>query len=200
MLTFFLKHKFSIIKFYWLIQFCLFIFVVSSYFLPTQKQNWPQLGHQFADLSVIFFVVSIVPGVLKRLHVSGKFAQLQIILMTFRRQSGIAMFVFGLYHYLFARGFRMLATNKFSLPDSPFEIAGAIALFVALPLFITSNDTAIKFLGKYWKKLHNFTHLIPWAIFLHLLWIQSWGWQNFLIITILVTNLFSWIVSFKRSK
>jgi sulfoxide reductase heme-binding subunit YedZ len=169
------------------------VFVITAYISPELKRSWGLWGHRFADLSVIFFVLSLIPGILKRLGVSPPLSQLQIILMTFRRQTGISVFVFALYHYLFARGFRMLASGTLRLPNTPFEIAGMAALVIALPLFITSNDPSLKILGRSWKKLHNFTHLIPWAIFLHLFWLGSRGWQSALILITAIFALISWI-------
>ncbi len=79
-------------------------------------------------------------------------------LMGFRRELGILMGYTALVHGL---GY-MIAAGTIVLPILPaqptlidmFLFSGSLGLFLLLPLLITSNVFSIRWLGKYWKRVH----------------------------------------------
>lgn len=87
----------------------------------------------------------------------------------FRRYVGISVFLLALSHALLSFIIPGIASNTLFL-DIPVEAYfGFTALLLLLPLFLTSNDYAVKLLGAWWKKLHRLVYVIFWLIFLHVM-------------------------------
>ncbi|MDH5561825.1 MAG: ferric reductase-like transmembrane domain-containing protein [Deltaproteobacteria bacterium] len=89
----------------------------------------------------------------------------------FKRQIGVACFLYGLAH------FSIYLLDHISKPGvfvdqliKPFTAAGFLALLILLPLALTSFNRAVKKLGyKNWKKLHRLVYFSAVLIFFHLL-------------------------------
>jgi len=166
------RKKTLIIKCFLLSFLGLTLLLIISYFFPNVLWDWKELGRKTGDLSVIFLSLSLLPGIIKRLglkHPISKFTQpIQIILMTFRRQIGQAMFVFAFAHYAWAKILPALEYQANPLAINTFELLGSLALFLTIPLFLTSNDISMKLLKKRWNTLHKFSYVVTLFVLLHL--------------------------------
>jgi DMSO/TMAO reductase YedYZ heme-binding membrane subunit len=119
-----------------------------------------QLGNLAGELAIIFYILTLIPGIVRRF---GAFYKPVAILMIFRRYIGIAMFLFVLMHALF---------NWF-FPPVGFVLYGFIALVMLFFLFVTSNDMSTKLLGSMWGWIHKLTYIIMWPVMIHVALLKS---------------------------
>lgn len=98
-----------------------------------------------------------------------------------RKALGLWGFGFALFHAFFFMGGKALFYTpdawlnlplwfpNIYFPDhlkTPYAAYGAIALTLLLPLALTSNRWAMRWLGKWWKRLHRLVYLaVPLAFF-----------------------------------
>lgn len=193
-LSHFLRYKKWYIRLFWCVEAVLFILVIFSLILPDQYLSWNSYGRLAGKCAVVSFILSIFPGILKRFSVSGALQKLQVILITYRRQFGIAMYLFALYHFLWLRLMPSLKYHGNLLPQTVYEIIGFTAFLLTTPLFLTSNDFAQNHLGRYWRLLHRLVYIIVWVIFLHLSLLGRVGWSLVLIYAVALLEVFSWLV------
>lgn len=152
-----------------------------------------EIGLKFGVLTLGWYILSLLPGMISRLKVSP---MLSAALMLFRRQFGVMMFLSAVSHYLYVFLFGVIVEG-FPLIFSPGTAAGFMAMFVAMFLWITSNDYAQRGLGKWWKRVHYLTYVVLFLIMAHLiLFMQSW---TLLLGAVMVLELLSWIM-YWRSK
>lgn len=195
-----IQYKKYFVWFSWVINYAGLTVVAISVFLSPFYLYWTRLGDMMGNLAVVTFCFSLLPGILKRFQVAGSLKLVQVLLMTFRRQLGVMMYFFVFEHYLWVR---LMPSVKFSsgiIPNNLYEIMGMLAFLLLTPLFLTSNDFSIKFLGSKWRLLHKSIYLINWLIFFHLLILGRGGWSLVLIYTIGLMEIVSWLVYFKSSR
>ncbi len=91
-------------------------------------------------------------------------------LVKFRRQVGVAMFIYGMIHlvlYLTAYlGWDIDALIK-DFIERPYIIVGGVGLLLAMPLAFTSNSWSVKWMGPRWKALHILVYGIAPLAVLH---------------------------------
>jgi sulfoxide reductase heme-binding subunit YedZ len=110
--------------------------------------------------------------------------------LTVRKSLGLWGFGFALCHGLFILGGKeifytlqawrdagkLISPALFlGLTKTPYARWGAIALTLLIPLALTSNKLAMRWLGKNWKRLHRLVYLaVPLAV------LHYWQRENFL--------------------
>jgi len=161
------KRKMIISVFYGQNLFMAFLTGYAS-FLTSQQTNRGMVyewGETSGTISLVFFCLSIFPGILRRFGRSSKVTQ---VLMLFRRQIGVTAFIFGFFHYLAVRMLPILfAGVPVNMNPPLFEIFGFLTLYPMSLLFLTSNDFSVKKMGVWWKRLHSLSYLIVWSLFIH---------------------------------
>jgi sulfoxide reductase heme-binding subunit YedZ len=88
-------------------------------------------------------------------------------LMRRRRDFGLASFAYAVGHtciYLADKASLSAVLAELSSPDL---LAGWLALALFVPLAATSNDMAMRALGRSWKRLHRLVYLAAILTFLH---------------------------------
>lgn len=182
-----LKHKLVIIRLLWGLYALWFLILIGTIIISRANQYWLVLGRFSGNVSVIFLCATLLPGIIKRFNFKNAlFQQFKLILLSFRRQLGIGMFVSALAHNLWVK---ILPTVKFKLPIFPpqlFEVFGMLALYAALLLFLTSNDFSVKKLGKKWNKLHQLVYFIVWLVLIHIVLVKGMSLVS-IVILILAT-------------
>lgn len=164
-----LEHKSFIIRLFKLLYGLLIAFIafgVGSTFLNKESFDWFNgKSVLFGEAALILLGIVLLPGILGRFSIEIKVTR---IITTYRRQLGILTFLLALTHYIFVRllGY-VTGVFPFKLPFPLFEIMGMSALFIMSLLFLTSNNTSIKKLGKWWKRLHRLIYIIVWLVVLH---------------------------------
>jgi sulfoxide reductase heme-binding subunit YedZ len=109
----------------------------------------------FLSLLSILFVLAI--PILVRLK-QNKFT---IGLLLNRRWIGIYTFFFGLIHGVLVLNFFFSwdFARFFGNPGSIYLSMGLVALIILAAMAGTSNDTAVRKMGRNWKRLHNLLYL-----------------------------------------
>jgi sulfoxide reductase heme-binding subunit YedZ len=153
-----------------------------------------KLGHFFGNAAVISLCVVLIPGITRRLQQG---LTLNRYLMPFRRHIGILMFIFAWSHSLLNNVLPRILTNQlFEVPPG-FVVFGIFAYFLALPLFLTSNNFSVKLLKRNWAKIHRLVYLILVLTFVHVSLQQKP--ISLIALTTLVFLVWSFIQQKKRS-
>jgi len=118
--------------------------------------NLYSLGIFCGRASLVLYIATLIPGICRRLKIKHRTISLATL---YRRQLGIAMYVFAILHTVLflARSLR-ITTPKFF---------GIAAVLILLPLFTTSSNYAVRKLKSSWKKIHQLTYVAAGLIFLH---------------------------------
>ncbi len=127
-----------------------------------------QLGVKSADVAVILYIGSLIPGILKRLDI---LAMPRASMMMFRRELGDLAFLAGMTHGLLVRLLPKFLSPVLigAIPPLP-ELIGLLALIVLIPLYATSNDFMIAKLGIWWSRIHRLTYLALGLLIFHTAW------------------------------
>jgi sulfoxide reductase heme-binding subunit YedZ len=127
------------------------------------------IGVKMGNVAIILLWIVALPGIFKRFRVQGWLQNAQIILMAVRRRIGVLMFTSGLMHYSWNRLFLFVKAGNFPSPDQIplFERFGLFGLSLLLPLFLTSNDYAVRILKKNWDRIHYLIYPAIWMVALH---------------------------------
>ena len=156
------------------------------------------LANWFGNIALIFFCLSLTPGIMKRLQLGGMFKKTQIYLMFGRRQLGLLTFVYALIHYVWHQIYPIYEFG--ALPAfTPFRAVGALAFFSFTLMAITSNNFSVKLLKKNWARLHKLAYFAAFALFLHVALVSN-IWQAILIGIFLALEIISYLATFIRRK
>jgi methionine sulfoxide reductase heme-binding subunit len=103
-------------------------------------------------------------------------------LVRLRRMLGLFCFMYVMLHMLtwiwFDHWFEVTALVK-DVWKRPFITVGFLAMLLLWPLALTSNQWAMRRLGRRWSQLHRLVYLIALLGLLHFWWMRS-GKNNFL--------------------
>ena len=95
-----------------------------------------------------------------------------------RRDYGVAMFVTAALDLILAA---LTTGDTFSggvlgrIGGRTFLVVGTLAVFLLIPLAVTANRRAHRWLGSYWKRLHRLIYVIWAIVLLHLLLLFGFG-------------------------
>lgn len=136
------------------------------------------IGRKLGTISFFLYVLTLIPGLLRRLRIAG-LMPVMTVLMLFRRQFGVLMFVTASVHQSFTTILPYLVVVNFDLTKFPpplltLHLTGLAAWWLLLPLWLTSNDVAVKKLGKWWKILHKLTYVALFFIMIHVALVNHW--------------------------
>jgi sulfoxide reductase heme-binding subunit YedZ len=113
-----------------------------------------ELTRRTGRYAIIFLLLSLVPTVAATLSFRD--------LLQIRRALGLYAFFFALLHLLAFAGVDYafnLAQLARVIREDPRVLAGVATLLLLLPLAVTSTNTAVRRLGKNWKRLHRLAYL-----------------------------------------
>ncbi len=119
-------------------------------------------------------------------------------LLRFRRNLGVATFVYGTLHWLayawLDQGLELDALLV-DVAKRPFILVGTAAWLAMMPLALTSFNAAIRWLGgRAWKDLHKVTYALGPLALLHFFWMKA-GKNDFLevaIYALVIGGLLGW--------
>lgn len=158
---------------------------------PQHISLFLEVGKKSATLSLLFYGLSLLPGMLRRFTI---LPTTRIMSMMFRRQTGILMFFFMAIHSGYSQVFPMLSSGLSPLLGINIRILlGFIAGLVLIPLWMTANDYSIKKLGRTWHTLHLLTYIALFGIFGHILLLSSALGQKAIIVGIVILEVISWM-------
>lgn len=199
---FFIENKKAIVRFVKLFWILLIILFITTIQIKELQFLWKDLGKWAATTSIISFWLSLTPGIMKRLGVNKPPIVLfsRTILMLFRREIGVNMYVFASIHFGWSRILPVLAVGGSLLDVSPFEIMGFLSFALLTPLFLTSNDYSQKKLfKKSWPTLHKLARIIIWTLFIHIA-LNEAGIKAFITFIIAILVITSLIIDRKKKR
>lgn len=130
-----------------------------------QSLTYYKLGVTAGRSALVLFCIVLIPGISRRFGLRFRFAS---IIMWFRRQLGITVFLLAFMHVSFIRFLRAFALRLPILQNlSTFELFGLAALTLMFFLFITSNDISLRFLKRNWYRLQTIIYIVAWLLFGH---------------------------------
>lgn len=145
-----------------------------------------ELGKWAGYGAIIAYCFTLTPGILTRLKVQ---TVITAILLSYRRSWGVVMFYLTLIHMCFTIFFPVLAGIRELRWNEP-KVWGTLAVAVLIPLYITSNDTSLKILGKKWKTIQRFTYLSLFFIMMHIIFFRGiWMYPT---IAFFIAEIVSW--------
>lgn len=150
---------------FWFLLLSFFLISTQEIFMP----YWRELGEKTATLSLIAFLVTLVPGIMKRFGwTTGVLLPIRTLIMLFRKEIGISMYLLAFTHLFWSRVLPILSFGGDLTSFQPFELFGMIAFMLATPMFLTSNSWTYKNHKKTWKMIHSVTYVIVWMLFFHI--------------------------------
>jgi DMSO/TMAO reductase YedYZ heme-binding membrane subunit len=155
-----------------------------------------ELGRHAGELAVLFYLTSLIPGILRRLDI---WPRTRTVFMLWRKPFGITMFYLAVTHMLWVRLLPVgLTYPSLLLYLSRSLVFGLAALIITALLWTTSNHRSENVLGKWWKRLHNCTHVLIWLVVLHI-WLGPSG-HNWAVLATVVAGLdtISWVRTWLR--
>lgn len=142
-----------------------------------QPLSWArEMGSLWARGSLLLLAITLLPGITRRLRLA---LVVNRWLMPYRRHLGILTYLsaagHGVANYYLPNYQRWGTPLPQTLP--PWFISmGLLALILMTPLFITSNDAAVRRLGKWWGRVHMLVYGVILVVLLHLA-LQRSGWS-----------------------
>jgi DMSO/TMAO reductase YedYZ heme-binding membrane subunit len=164
----FLKYKKVILFFYKALVFLGVLTVFLTWLITPLNPFWRDLGELSGSASAVLLFISLLPGMMKRFGVTGCLQSAQVVLMSYRRYTGIAMYLTATSHYLWIKFLPAVTIGISPFAANTFELMGTVALMIALPLLLTSNDQSIKLFKKNWHRLQKLSYLVLFFVNLHL--------------------------------
>lgn len=173
------------------------LLVASVVIADPRGSSWllSQIGPTLGTFAMILFAVTLIPGILQRSRLFPKvFAPISSSIILLRRHLGILMFLAAWIHMAFTTTIPSYLSTGSPIPAGlrAFEFAGFVGWIVLLPVWLTSNDVSMRFLGRKWKLLQRLTYVSMWFIFMHVA-LQGEGSAVF-IGALAALELWSWII------
>lgn len=166
---------------------------------PQFIKYFHDLGGKLGTISVGLLIITLLPGILKRL---GVLKQIGAILMLFRRQFGVLAFFTATAHLGFSFWIKRIATGGNSLVQISIfkpQLYGFLALAIFILLWILSNDASMRLLGKWWLFLQRLAYLAGVLIVVHII-LATGSKSGFVLGAFLGIEGFSWIAKWWKNK
>ncbi len=179
----------------WLVVALICIAVYSTAVEDAYSAQFYSFARECGEYAALLFILVSIPGIARRFRYNHKFI---MILMTFRRQLGVLMYLFALLHSLVLRIIPWIA-KQIPLRFETEIFPAMIASMLLFTLFITSNDWSVKNLGDWWNRIQRMMYIIVWFIFAHIALVGLSKWTVLIGITS-VLQVSSHIYAKKRLK
>lgn len=162
----------------------------------TYVDIWFELGRKFGTLAALLYIVTLIPGILKRFDV---LPLTRSAIKLPRRQIGITVFFLAFVHQWLVRFIPVILETGSPFPVTVHVLMGMIALTLLFPLWLTSNDLSRQKLGTWWKRLHSLTYIAMFFILFHVALASERG-LALLVLIVILAEIASWIFSRARKR
>lgn len=128
------------------------------------------LLHPTGEFSARFLIITMIMTPMRMLFPGSGFWRWMI---QRRRYFGVAAFVYALFHtllYIVDMGSLQAILGEFLLLGI---WTGWLAMFIFIPLAVTSTDSAVKKLGSRWKTLQRTVYIAAVATLLHWIFVHN---------------------------
>lgn len=133
-------------------------------------------GNLLGVLALISYILTLLPTTLRVVFTSTKKSKFTKHLYTYRRQIGIASFIFTVGH-----AWVLVKKRNFDFLDVETYwqyITGVSTFILFTVLTITSNDYSVKKIGtKNWKSLHQLTYIAMFILVIHIWYTMAGDWS-----------------------
>ncbi len=171
--------------------------LITTIFHPDGRKIWSELGTNSGKAAILVLGITLLPGMIKRFQLKGVLTAAQVFIMSIRRALGVLVYYLVVLHLIWVKILPAFHYDLDLLRYSNYELMGLIALLLLTPMALTSNDFAVRKLGKHWKRIHSAVYVVIWFIFLHVLLMEG-SVKMILIAGVLGTlEIASWIVFFR---
>ncbi|MEM1312775.1 MAG: ferric reductase-like transmembrane domain-containing protein [Patescibacteria group bacterium] len=148
------------------------------------EYNLGLLPNLFGFLSLILYLLTLVPGIIRTILTKYRTKKWNIFLLKKRREIGVSAFILALIHGVLIGVTRNL--NFFDPAVIIKYIQGVLSFGIFTILAVTSNDYSVHKLKRNWKKIHSLTYLVIYILIWHVL-DKMWGkWSVFTYISLLL--------------
>jgi sulfoxide reductase heme-binding subunit YedZ len=96
-----------------------------------------------------------------------------------RKPAGLWAFAFAALHYTVYTEYKPLNFAWLNVEFGGYIILGAAALLILTAMAITSNRWAMRWLGKWWKRLHRLVYGVALLVTVHAIWGFTSGKKGF---------------------
>jgi methionine sulfoxide reductase heme-binding subunit len=133
-------------------------------------QEAESLLHPTGEFAARFMIIAMIISPFRLMFPKNRF---WLWMMRRRRYLGVAAFCYAFVHTV------LYVIDMGSLSNILDEVlllgiwTGWVALFVFIPLAITSNDWSVKFLGRNWKRLQQTVYMAAIATLLHWIFVHN---------------------------
>ncbi len=135
-----------------------------AFTIPLQSESYLFMTRYTARVSLVLFICAFIASSLYRLWPNG----LTRAWLKLRRTFGLCFF---LNHLVHAVCFGLVFWEAQTWPDSIIVILGTVEYSVLVLMALTSNDSAVKWLGpKVWGSLHKMGVYLLWVFFFYTYW------------------------------
>ena len=129
-----------------------------------------QMLHPTGEFSARFMIIAMIISPFRLMFPNNRF---WLWMMRRRRYFGVAAFGYAFIHTVLY----LVDTGSFANVMSEALMLGIwtgwLAMFIFIPLAITSNDASIKRMGKNWKRLQQTVYIAAVATLLHWIFVEN---------------------------
>lgn len=128
------------------------------------------LEHELGEIAIQLLIVGLCVSPLRR------FAGVN--LLKFRRAFGVLAFVYVALHLLVWAVLDVQTLERVwaDIVKRPYITVGMASFVLMLPLIVTSNNRAVRWLGPLWSRLHLLTYPVALLAAVHFIWVRK-GFQ-----------------------
>lgn len=166
---FYLMHMHRLItianRMLWLLITAVFGLLITRMINPEFLGNHTEWNQLPAKIASILFLITLLPGVAQRFGLRNMFVRYGV---AWRRTIGITMYFFALTHFLFLIDLIPWFSGGFVPSFDVVTASGFTAVILLLPVLLTSNNTSVRFLKRYWKIIQRLTYIALPLIAIHL--------------------------------
>ena len=128
------------------------------------------LEHELGEIAIQLLIIGLCISPLRR------FAGVN--LLKFRRAFGILAFVYVSLHLLVWAVLDVQALDRVwaDIIKRPYITIGMASFVLMLPLILTSNNRAVRWLGAAWQRVHLLTYPVALLAAVHFIWVRK-GFQ-----------------------
>lgn len=128
------------------------------------------LEHELGEIAIQLLIIGLCISPLRR------FAGVN--LLKFRRAFGILAFVYVALHLLVWAVLDVQSLERVwaDIVKRPYITIGMASFVLMLPLILTSNNRAVRWLGPLWSRLHQLTYPVALLAAVHFIWVRK-GFQ-----------------------
>lgn len=195
--TFFTVQRRNIINIFKLFYLLLVIFVITAQMFFRNNNSVLfiyEVGTVFGKLSLLAYVLTLLPGIGERLGLGNKALS---ILRIYRRYIGILVFFLSIVHIYLVKVYFASSLKDF-FPQGTFEIMGMISFVIISLLTSISNNISMSRLKIWWYRIQRLTYATIFFVFFHVALVKVSIW-SLLMGLVLLIEIASFIAVYRKT-